>query len=276
MKTITKFLLIIMINLSCFESIAEESVIFEENFSYLTDQDRTGSNFLPDEYDLYFDNLGWTGVEVVKGGKDSEPIPNRIAKPRLGWWSGNAYLITPAIDLSNGVTVSFTLKNYARQSDGQLLDYPRILLLHAADGVNFQLVDTIKGLELEFKQFSRVITNGTTNSKIKFSRVHPSENAPNRFFIGQVKVIRGVTSLNVLSEIKNRIISVYSNPARIELKNNDLDVLDVRIFDIAGKEILNVDERETVIDISSFEKGIYFIHIQLDNKSIITRKFVKY
>lgn len=276
MKTINTILLISIISFTYLRANAQESVIFEENFSYLTDQDRTGSNFLPDEFDLYFDNMGWTGIEVVKGGKDSEPTPNRIAKPRIGWWSGNAYLISPEIDLSNEVTVSFTLKNYARQSDGQLLDYPRMLLLHAADGVNFQLVDTIKGLELEFKEFSRVITNGTSNSKIKFSRVHPSENAPNRFYIGQVKVIRGVTSLTELSGNKDKFFSVYSNPSRIELINNEMFVSGLRIFDISGKEIKSFSHKKSVIDISKLEKGIYLIKMQLDNKYVVTRKFIKY
>lgn len=75
------------------------------------------------------------------------------------------------------------------------------------------------------------------------------------------------TNLNSSSFNFEKSISIYPNPTsnKIYLENNSQKTVQrVLIFDTSGKILLEKDSFDQNIDISSFQKGIYFIQINID------------
>ncbi|PQJ79509.1 T9SS type A sorting domain-containing protein [Polaribacter porphyrae] len=65
-------------------------------------------------------------------------------------------------------------------------------------------------------------------------------------------------------------ISFYPNPAKnqIQLSNIDGVSAEIRIFNLLGKQVFHQSKiSEKTIDISSFNKGIYLVKIDVDGKS---------
>ncbi len=81
-----------------------------------------------------------------------------------------------------------------------------------------------------------------------------------------------VTAFDNLSSIK-----IYPNPAgeKFNLEMNNLNYSKVFISDQLGRNIqtINPDSDHVIIDVSGFEKGVYFINIK-DSKSSITKKII--
>jgi PKD repeat protein len=89
---------------------------------------------------------------------------------------------------------------------------------------------------------------------------------------------------NIITSVNNEItysdISIYPNPATNsiivntkQLENN----FTIHIYDITGRLIKSEKEnaaKETLIDISSIENGIYFLTVT-DGKQTSTKKFIK-
>jgi len=76
------------------------------------------------------------------------------------------------------------------------------------------------------------------------------------------KEIVGIQELNGLS------VKIYPNPVSRILKLNygsEKTVEQVRIYDLAGREIFNVREAVRSVDISSFDEGIYFLEVSEKN-----------
>ncbi|MCI3936993.1 T9SS type A sorting domain-containing protein [Chryseobacterium aahli] len=72
-------------------------------------------------------------------------------------------------------------------------------------------------------------------------------------------------------------LTIYPNPARqfinINYSNTD-KVQDVSIFDASGKKALNFKNKQSKIDISSLSQGLYYITVDINNKTTI-KKFIK-
>jgi hypothetical protein len=75
--------------------------------------------------------------------------------------------------------------------------------------------------------------------------------------------------LNV-TNFKLDTIQIYPNPAKnkIQLSNIDAISAEIRIFNLLGKQMLHQPNlKENTINISSFNKGIYIVKINVDGKS---------
>jgi Secretion system C-terminal sorting domain len=72
-------------------------------------------------------------------------------------------------------------------------------------------------------------------------------------------------------------IKIYPNPANnilnIESSEND-SISQIKLFDINGREILKQNSSSKILDLSTIEKGIYFIEIKTD-KGIFNDKIIK-
>ncbi len=82
---------------------------------------------------------------------------------------------------------------------------------------------------------------------------------------------------NSINEIGNNQYDIYPNPTNNFLNINGLNQNAIlTIYSVSGKTIKKVvaDKPETNLDISSLEKGVYFINIFSDNKHNIV-KFIK-
>jgi len=79
---------------------------------------------------------------------------------------------------------------------------------------------------------------------------------------------------------ENLNIIVYPNPAKdnITIKTNQLNGGNLYIYDIMGRELTGkqINNDETIVDISSLNSGIYVLKaISKDNKIVGNRKFIK-
>jgi hypothetical protein len=83
------------------------------------------------------------------------------------------------------------------------------------------------------------------------------------------------TLLSTKNYLLDNEISLFPNPTTTTFKvdiSNTLELKEVTIFNVLGKQVLK--SRSSSIDISSFQKGIYFTKI-ITNKGFITKKLIK-
>ena len=79
-----------------------------------------------------------------------------------------------------------------------------------------------------------------------------------------------------ISEQEVAQIDVYPNPVSDQLfiSSENLQIKNIRIYEISGKQVLNIERNETSIDVSQLTKGVYFIEVtSQEGKSV--QKFVK-
>lgn len=288
MKKITFFIGIIFL---CAMSAYTQDVLFEEYFSGVTEtwygsyNQNTNKDIdivLPAvDYDLYFDNAGWTGENVYLGAPTDPDQQNKISynevnKPRVGTWKGATdNLTTPTIDCSSSTKVSlkFKLKAVSRSAAGSTWDDLRTNVLHAEDGVNFQLLETVAlskntaDDQLSFTDYTLTISNATANSKFRF-QVFQNTNT-NRFFIGEVVVQEDLgTNVDNTSAKSNIVFS--TNLIRI---NESASFSQITIFDTLGSVVYHGNKN--IIDISNFSMGIYILKANMINGEKEVVKFVK-
>lgn len=78
---------------------------------------------------------------------------------------------------------------------------------------------------------------------------------------------------NTVTSLKNNLnvskIKVYPNPAKdklyIDNLSSDLNNATIEFYDVVGKQI-HSEKLNSVIDLSSFTKGIYFVKVKAENK----------
>ena len=66
------------------------------------------------------------------------------------------------------------------------------------------------------------------------------------------------------------VISVYPNPAKNQIQFSNIDAVsaEIRIFNVLGKQVFHQSKiTHKTIDISSFNKGIYLVKIDVDGKT---------
>lgn len=76
-------------------------------------------------------------------------------------------------------------------------------------------------------------------------------------------------------------IVIYPNPISSALNvsaSNNLEKAKFKIYNILGQEIklhiVNLFENSNSVDVSSLQKGIYYLSIEMDS-NIISKKFIK-
>jgi hypothetical protein len=89
------------------------------------------------------------------------------------------------------------------------------------------------------------------------------------------------STVGLMKNISNKVdVKVYPNPAKqkftIEFKGDLKTRHTYTIFDVEGKIIMNGDisAKTTVVDISEFTKGTYFIKIENDNSMVYSQKLL--
>jgi hypothetical protein len=75
----------------------------------------------------------------------------------------------------------------------------------------------------------------------------------------QIQATAGLND-NVLNNIK-----MYPNPANdyLNFNANSNENLDIQIFDILGKSVLNLDNVRNPVNVSELKSGVYFVQITL-------------
>lgn len=153
---------------------------------------------------------------------------------------------------------------------------------------NVFVVDTIQWIEIQgcftANGGEQYITIGNFNSNTNTDTLNLGTNNPisgwpltSYYYIDDVTLIDqstvGVRDMN--DELG--VMSVYPNPAN-DVLNIDLGIVkentEIKITDLIGRKIL-VTEYKSQIDISFLEKGIYFISIQQDSKTLGVKNIIK-
>ena len=85
-------------------------------------------------------------------------------------------------------------------------------------------------------------------------------------------------SCEVLSTSENEFVNVaiYPNPATSIIELNNIDVLhaEIHIFDVHGKSVFTqVNQNNSVIDVSNFTSGTYFLRIY-QNQQVLSKKLI--
>jgi len=93
----------------------------------------------------------------------------------------------------------------------------------------------------------------------------------------KVNVTVETLGLEDLTDVKNKI-KLYPNPIVdfLSIENDNKDIKSIKILDVNGKVLsdkINIDNEMIKINFTSYPKGIYFIQINSDHKSI--RKVIK-
>lgn len=140
------------ITLNGLVSTVSVSDCLNEDFSGIT----AGTHAVPGSTDIsasinsYTVTTGWSGNKIFEAGGEI----------KIGSSSASGYIITPAVDLSQGGSISFDYSKYGG-------DVAVVQVFHAADGVTFEQVGADITPETAFLTHSVEITGGTVISKIK-------------------------------------------------------------------------------------------------------------
>jgi hypothetical protein len=70
---------------------------------------------------------------------------------------------------------------------------------------------------------------------------------------------------------QNSTIKIYPNPANNKITIDATDVIDVKLFDVLGKEVTNAKTND--VDISNLTNGVYFIQVQT-KQNTTTQKII--
>jgi len=90
---------------------------------------------------------------------------------------------------------------------------------------------------------------------------------PDQFYLSLDNIKIENKSLAV-SDVKSTKLNFYPNPVKNVLTiNNEIEVNNVTIYDLAGKSVLNqkADSKNLSLDISKLEKGIYMMRVATKN-----------
>ncbi len=78
------------------------------------------------------------------------------------------------------------------------------------------------------------------------------------------------------NEIQNRLISIYPNPTSDYLYvKSSIEIKDIKILDVNGREISNLDFIDNKMYLGDLLPGIYFAKINDINGNLITEKIIK-
>jgi len=81
-----------------------------------------------------------------------------------------------------------------------------------------------------------------------------------------------VTGGNGIKQLaNNEEINIYPNPANSKIYIESKSVIEVKLFDLLGNEIITTKEKE--IDVSNLREGIYFIQVNTNGR-IYTKKII--
>jgi hypothetical protein len=117
---------------------------------------------------------------------------------------------------------------------------------------------------------------------------YSAESCMSAFTLGQIEVMVGVLEVfrpslgdgNPLSTQEHKLISsVYPNPFsdKLTLKIESVEVDEIRIIGLDGKEVLHtsINQTNSIIETTIFQNGMYILQLYGNNKIVGTQKIVK-
>ena len=97
-------------------------------------------------------------------------------------------------------------------------------------------------------------------------------------FHGSVSDFNNLTGIDSIPETKTLNIKFYPNPVHHTLNIEPLNnrtITEIKIFDLSGRLLRQINQDISKIDVSSLRKGVYLMQVILDNKQTSIMKFLK-
>ena len=196
--------------------------------------------------DSYTDNKGWTGTKIFCNSGEL----------KIGASKSKGTIITPALDLTGTVTLSFDARNYDSGSSTLSLDISNGGMLSMS---SVALTGTSKTHTI-------TISDCTVNTKITFS------NSQNRFYIDNVNA-SALTSTGIEENRYNDYNIITSNES-IQILNVEKGS-NIRLYDIMGR-LISTYKINASQDVSfSVVEGYYIVQIEKDGKQTTQKVLVK-
>ena len=173
---------------------------------------------------------------------------------------------------------NFTYDFGATTSDSQNIT---LTVTNLTDDYNLSLVSTNEYFEIVNPT---ELVNGENTVTIKMTQGLAVDT-----YTGSVQVTLGETVLDTvtlsgevtdssLGNTKNEIegLRIYPNPANdiVTISSNTMAVKSVQLFDVTGKQIMNVETSST-INVSSLAKGIYVMKVTEEGKTSTSKLIIK-
>jgi len=240
-------------------------VDIDSNGVYLGDMDIKAGEYYRIEYKFGIEESVNHGDPSV--WPEGHPLHLAYAAMHWGWASGYRFLAIEGFvkDIWNRWLNEFQFHLVGNQYYSSLSN--EVFLLEESNGtnnieLNVNVTDILKDVNL------------TTNNFIHGS------GGPNDVIANNIKsgdVIKGVT-LSVKDKYPQ--LSVSPNPSQdyvfVNFENTDIQNLEFKLIDLNGNLISNVyPYLSNKIDISNLSKGIYFINIIENGKTVKTLKMIK-
>ncbi len=214
------------VNVTCNGNVSDviTGPCFSENFNNFTTGTHAspGSTDISTTLDSYTQTTGWAGSKVFSAG----------GEVKLGSSSAAGYLVSPAIDLSAGGSVSFDIQIFGT-------DAGKVQIFHAPDGVIFTQVGSDITPTAAYTTQTVQITGGTALSKIKIGTTQK------RVYLDSINVICGGSVPTPLLSVSSSTFSGFtyvagSGPSVVQSYNisgSNLDGSDVTITPSVNYEI---------------------------------------
>jgi hypothetical protein len=90
------------------------------------------------------------------------------------------------------------------------------------------------------------------------------------------KTLTGTKSNEFTALNRSKLYTLYPNPAedilKIRIKNQEIQ--SIRIYNMSGKTVYEKHHHHTMVNVSHFTKGMYFIQVSTKNNHIETQRFI--
>lgn len=231
---------------------------------------------------------------AYSGTANSYAEADVLCTDSIGIGNISAWLLTPALSLQNGDSIEFYTTSTNSNVYADRLEC-RLSTMGASDNVGTlvtnvgdfstlivsvnPLLDNTAYPVLTWTKFSGVVSglSGATSCKVGFRYwVTNSGGAGGNgssILLDDVKIFRFTVGVKE-NENSPALISVYPNPAKESINIcSEKEIRKVTITDMLGDVVYNSTDKagKIVINTSSFENGIYFVHVE-SGEQIITKK----
>lgn len=134
---------------------------------------------------------------------------------------------------------------------------------------NFLLPDLVTPSTAQIDSSGNLLLTGQQGYQIALNH----EYSWSRGFIHKYS-LSTLSITNDLQEIDNKI-KLFPNPAKnyINVEHTYRDIKRVKIFNKDGRLLL--ESKESIIDVSEFPSGLYFLRVELDEGDFVIEKFLK-
>lgn len=246
-------------------------------------------------------SAAYTGVSSAKL---NSYVPYNAAYPFSDNIGDVDELITPSMDLAGvsplylGFRYSVATRAFKSKDVAEKLQ----VYFSTSCGKAWALLTTISGATLTnagsttssyippanntslWKTFNLPLTSTQAKSNIRFKFVYSSSGYSNNVYIDDINIGSSPLGINELEETANTL-AVYPNPAnetaRITYHVGKKQYVDLAIYDVLGNKVLPLvaqtqDEGDYsyALDKNTIAKGMYFIRLNVNDKSSTTRKFI--